>query len=74
VTATEACTAYALSVGGTAADCSDGWNCSSGQPTQVCYGDATGTNCLNYCWGYNGSQAGVLYTCACPLATAGSWN
>jgi hypothetical protein len=74
VTATEACTAYAVSVGGTAANCSDGWNCNAGDPNQVCYGNTAGTNCQNYCWGYTGSQAGVLYTCACPYASAGSWD
>jgi hypothetical protein len=76
VTAMEACTAYALSVGGTAANCSDGWSCSTPPkpPYQVCYGDTAGTTCQTYCWGYTGSQGGVLYTCACPVASAGSWN
>jgi hypothetical protein len=74
VTAIEACTAYALSVGGTAANCSDGWSCSTNQPNQVCYGDTAGTTCQTFCWGYDRSQAGVLYTCACPLASAGSWD
>ena len=74
VTAIEACTAYAVSVGGTAANCSDGWMCNNKPPSTVCYGDTTGTTCQTFCWGYTGSQGGVLYTCACPNVSAGSWN
>jgi hypothetical protein len=72
VEATEACTAWAISAGGTAADCADGYSCNNKAPYQVCFTNASG--CQDYCWGYSGSQGGVVYTCSCPNATAGSWN
>jgi len=75
VTALEACTAYAISIGKTAAYCSDGWECSSSPPTFVCFGNTSGTTCTAPCWGYSGSQAGeVATTCACPFTKAVSWD
>jgi hypothetical protein len=74
ITAMEACTAYAASVGGTAANCSDGWSCNSKAPFDVCYGNTAGTTCQTYCWGYSGARGGTLYTCSCPDSTAGTWN
>ena len=72
VTAIEACTAYALSVGGTAADCSDGWTCSDPTtPSTVCYG----ADCSTYCWGYTaGKDAGEVENCSCPIGKVGTWQ
>jgi hypothetical protein len=75
VTAIEACTAYANSVGGSAANCSDGWTCTGDTIADVCYGNTAGTVCSTYCWGYAGAEASFVYTCACPDAKAGvSWE
>ena len=73
--AIDACTAYAISQGGSGVDCTDGWACTGDTDSTVCYGDSTGTTCINYCWGYAGSEAGFVYTCACPDTKAGpTWN
>jgi hypothetical protein len=66
-------------VGANASYCSDGYSCTSshGNPTPpftVCFQNAAGTECEDYCWGYSGSEAGILYTCACPNVNAGTWK
>jgi hypothetical protein len=68
--ATEACVAYALSVGGTPSDCTDGWYCQD-QPSQVCFnssGPAT-----QYCWGY-GAPSDQVFPNYCPSSAVGSWD
>jgi len=73
--ATEAATAYEISVGGTSANVGAGWQCSNGN-MMVCTQNADGT-CSNYCWiyqGHQGAPAGSVVTCsACPASVA-SWN
>jgi hypothetical protein len=75
VTAMEACTAYAVSQGKAAPNCSDGWSC-AGQKlsgggtdeepdTTVCYCSNTtnATDCANtctYCWGYSANTDGAI--------------
>jgi hypothetical protein len=74
ITAMEACTAYAISQGQTAANCSDGWYCgpteSDTGDTTVCYCSTesccTQTPCpthnpvstCTYCWGYSSPTDG----------------
>lgn len=74
MTAMEACAAYAVTVGGTAADCFDGWGCSA-EPSldQVCYANATGATCMMYCWAYVGAPGSVT-TCSACNTSAGTWN
>jgi hypothetical protein len=80
VTATEACTAFALSAGGTAADCSGGWTCKGSATTTVCYSTDTGNTCADYCWLYEGTApdggvgAGLVSDCSCPGAIVASWK
>jgi hypothetical protein len=81
VTAIDACSAYATSIGGSPSGCSGGWTC-SGNPTQyVCYG--IGHNfgtCANYCWLYTGTApdggpgAGQVIDCSCPGNYIGPWD
>src|ERR1019366_3861542 len=74
IAATEACTAWAISQGKTAAACSDGWKCSGGSPT-VCYSTDGGNTCATYCWGYTSAKdAGWVETCSCPEAEATSYD
>jgi len=73
-TALEACTAYAVSVGGTAASCKDGFTCTGSKPPfQVCFVTGSGS-CSNFCWGYSGTQGGNVYTCSCPNTTTANWD
>jgi hypothetical protein len=70
-----ACTAYAISVGQSAAECSDGWTCPGDEVADVCFSNAAGTVCVTYCWGYAGSETGTVYTCTCPDESAGqTWE
>jgi hypothetical protein len=76
-TAISACTAYALSVGGTAGNCSGGWKCNSSTVQDVCY-STNGKSCGTYCWRYmdadSGASAGAVVDCACPSSEVGAWN
>jgi hypothetical protein len=74
-TATEACNANATSLGGSAANCHDGWSCPfrSGT-TMVCYGNTAGTTCDGYCWIYQGGSAGIVTTCGACNTNASTWN
>jgi Collagen triple helix repeat (20 copies) len=65
-TATEAATAYEISVGGTAASVSDGWQCGGTGPTFVCATDTTQNPV--FCWGYSGSIAGKVSNGNCPFS------
>jgi outer membrane protein assembly factor BamB len=73
--AAEAGTAYELSIGGTAADVSDGWNCGTA-PNFVCATNASQT-VFHFCWGYSSPEAGQVNAGGnCPWASniVGSWN
>jgi hypothetical protein len=70
--ALEACTAYAISIGGSGANCSDGWQCQSAGG-YVCYGNTAGTTCTEYCWGYSGKPGWVVGCSTCTTETA-TWN
>jgi hypothetical protein len=72
--AAEAGTAYELSIGGTAADVSDGWNCGTA-PNFVCATNASQT-VFHFCWGYSSPEAGQVNNGNCPWASniAGLWN
>jgi len=74
VTATEACTAFAPTVGGTAANCSSGWTCPGDKSSYVCYGTGSGANlaCVDYCWAFATGEAGAVFTCSCPDTSVGS--
>ncbi len=83
--AIEACTAYAISIGGSAAGCSDGWgccvgkNCNPGPPFTVCYSVNGTSPSGNYCWGYNDGSSGNLEcevtSTGCPAVNDNSnWN
>jgi hypothetical protein len=75
--ATEACVAHALTVGGKAADCMGGWFCPDPMmPIEVCYSStANFNNCTDYCWIYTGSLAGYVQTCVNGCAaTVAKWN
>jgi hypothetical protein len=75
--ATEACVAYALTVGGVAADCFGGWFCPTpSMPIEVCYSStANFNNCTTYCWIYTGSLVGHVQTCTGGCnATIATWN
>jgi hypothetical protein len=69
--ATEACVAYALSVGGKASDCTDGWNC-QGQPYQVCF-NTYHSGVPEYCWAYDAPKNDVFPN-YCPGSPIGTWN
>jgi hypothetical protein len=69
-----ACTAYAISIGGTGANCMDGYSCGSVAPFYVCHQNNAGTMCTGFCWGYNGAIAGQVGTCGCPFTNAGTWH
>jgi hypothetical protein len=71
--ALKACGAYAASIGGSAADCSDGWACPATSSTLVCYGPG-GVSCSGYCWGYSGTVAGWTTMCSSCGVSAGTWN
>jgi hypothetical protein len=72
-----ACTAYALSVGSSAANCVGGLKCSGSSVPTVCFTTSNGT-CASYCWQYTGVYAdggpGTVWDCACPAHVVGSWN
>jgi hypothetical protein len=81
----QACTAYAISQGKTASNCSDGYYCGTKQnpgTTTVCFEGTPGTIATcTYCWGYSDPtdggfvDNGWLETCAaCPESKAGSYN
>jgi hypothetical protein len=80
--AIEACTAYAISLGGSAADCSDGWSCSCNHntcnpPYTVCYSINGTTPAGNYCFGYSGSTPNVeceVTTTTCGFTQEATWN
>jgi hypothetical protein len=74
--AIEACTAYALSVGGTAANCSDQWACPALGNTHyfVCYSTDGGLSCATYCWQYLAPEAGWVTSCTACNANSGNWN
>lgn len=82
--AIEACTAYAISLGGTAADCSDGWSCNCNHsgtvcnpPYTVCYSTDGMTPAGNYCFGYSGSSPNFecqVTNTGCPGVAEGTWN
>jgi hypothetical protein len=69
-----ACTAYALTQGGSAANCSDGWTCPVNSATAVCYGNTSGTTCTKFCWYYLGSSIGTVTSCSACDISAGTWN
>jgi hypothetical protein len=74
ITATEACTAYAASVGGTAANCSSEWVCPIGPANNsVCYGNTAGTTCTAYCWEYQGTP-GMVESCSACATSVGTWH
>jgi hypothetical protein len=74
LSAMEACAAYAATVGGTAANCSDGWGCMANPNLiEVCYGDTSGTTCTKFCWAYAGSP-GIVTSCSDCTTTAGNWK
>ncbi len=72
-----ACTAYARSVGSSAANCVGGLKCSGSSVPTVCFTTSTGA-CASYCWQYTGVYAdggpGTVWDCACPAHVVGSWN
>jgi hypothetical protein len=70
-----ACIAYALSIGKTAADCSDGWGCPMYPSTTfVCQG-AGGTSCDTDCWGYGSTASGWVTSCTVGCnVKQGTWN
>jgi hypothetical protein len=73
--AIEACTAYAVTKGGSAANCQDVWECGGIPPTFVCYADPNLHTCYGPCWAHVGSVAGgVEGSCSCPFTKTGSWN
>jgi hypothetical protein len=74
VTATEACTAFAPTVLGTAANCSSGWTCPGDKNSYVCYGTGSGASlaCVDYCWAFATGEAGEVFTCSCPHTSVGS--
>jgi hypothetical protein len=69
-----ACLAYVQTIGGTAANCTDGWQCGGAGPVLVCSQNTAGTTCVSYCWGYNGALVGAVTGCSCPFTVGGSWN
>jgi len=73
--AVAACAAYALTMGGSSANCLDIWQCSFSGPTYVCYGDPSGASCDGPCWDYTGGQAGGTEgACSCPFSSTAMWN
>src|SRR5208282_5635146 len=72
VTATEAGSAYELSIGGTAANVSGGWSCTGSSLVSVCATNTSG-NPL-FCWGYQGSETGQVAGGNCPWTSIGPWN
>ena len=76
-TAVSACTAYAVSVGSSAASCVGPLTCSGSPVPTVCFTNTAG-KCANYCWQYTGVYAdagpGAVWDCACPAHRVGSWN
>lgn len=73
-----ACVAYALSVGGQASSCSDGWECSGhGQVDETCYAPGDMSSTCTTCWVYvSGSYQGWVTNCTCPDSGSkiGTWN
>ncbi len=72
-----ACTAYALSVGSTAASCKGPLYCSGSMAPTICFSTTSG-QCSNYCWQYAGTYSnqgpGTVWDCACPAHMIGTWN
>ena len=90
ITAVEACLAYSAAIGGTSANCSDGFECTGSghppvvSPTFVCYQNSAGTTCIGPCWAYsstansetgNDDLQGDVLSCSCPAASTGAtWD
>jgi hypothetical protein len=72
--AMEACIAYAPTVGGTSANCHDGWGCMA-EPSlnEVCYTNTSDTTCKTYCWVYSYSP-GFVTTCSDCTTSQETWN
>jgi hypothetical protein len=77
MTAISACTAYALSVHSTAANCVGPLTCKGSSVPTICFTNSSGS-CANYCWQYTGVYAdggpGTVWDCACPAHLVGGWN
>jgi hypothetical protein len=70
-TATEACAAYAQSIGGDPNACSGGWNCHGTDTLSECYvPNGNGTDC----WNYSGTNTGQVEDFKCPATKIGTWN
>jgi hypothetical protein len=75
--ALEACTAYAVSLGKTAAYCSDGWGCEANTSLdEACYTpQADGSTCSTYCWVYSGnSEIGWVTDCSDCQTEVSTWD
>jgi hypothetical protein len=70
-TASEAGTAYELSIGGSSANVGDYFECSGSSITFVCTTNTTGPV---YCWGYQGSEAGQVSNGTCPWVSISTWQ
>jgi hypothetical protein len=76
-TAIAACTAYAVSVGASAASCIGPLTCKGSSVPTICFSSGGGA-CANYCWQYTGlyedGGPGTVWDCACPAHMVGGWN
>jgi hypothetical protein len=77
-TAIAACTAYAASVGASAASCVGPLTCPGSAVPTICFSSGGAGKCANYCWQYTGvyldGGPGTVWDCACPAHRVGSWN
>jgi hypothetical protein len=73
--ASAACTAYAMSKGGSSANCTS-YTCGSSSQVSIVCSDALGTSMFPcYCWGFGGSETGHAYAgCFCPGSSDPMWN
>jgi hypothetical protein len=72
-----ACTAYAQSVGSTAAACIGPLTCTGSSTPTICFSNGAG-KCASYCWQYTDVYAdggpGTVWDCTCPAHVVGGWN
>ncbi|MGA8726604.1 MAG: hypothetical protein WB565_16340 [Acidimicrobiales bacterium] len=74
LTATEAATAYAASVGLPASDVSDGWGCAA-DPSINAVGISTdGSTAIDYLWVYTGNEKGWVVPPSGCTEQVGTWN
>jgi hypothetical protein len=73
-TATEAATAYAVSIGLSAADVSDGWTCSADTSLVAVAISPDGVHAINYLWVYSGDEKGWVIPASDCTEKVGTWN